>query len=298
MASSSKTLRGKTAIVGYGETPHVRNWPGRTDYGLCAEAGAMAIQDAGIEPTDIDALVTLGAGEQPPGPLAHYMGLTNVKWALGSTMAGSSAGAAFAAAGSLLASGLVKYVLGTFGGARDTGILGEGQRMEARTVAAGSPANEFGRGPYGQTVAANDGYGHMYTRHMHEFGTTREQLAKIAVNQRFNTLNVPRAFFASHGPITVDDVLGARYTNYPITLLQSVMPVAGAISWVMTRADLAKSHPHPPVYVLGVGVREHSPQPDMQQTRWVEPGVKYTSRLAYEMAGYGPNDMDFANFYD
>jgi acetyl-CoA acetyltransferase len=291
-------MRGKLAIVGYGETPHVRNWPGRTDYGLCAEAGAMAIQDAGLEPTDIDCLVTLGAGQQPPGPMVHHMGLNNVKLALGSTMAGSSAGAAFAATANLLAPGLVKYVLGTFGGARDVGILGEEQRMGARTIAADSPGTEFGRGPYGVTVAANDGYGHMYTRHMHEFGTTREQLARIAVNQRFNTLNVPRSFFASHGPITVDDVLSARYTNYPITLLQSVMPVAGAIAWIATSGERASSHPHTPVYMLGLGVKEYSSNSDIQQTRWVEPGVKYTSRLAYEMSGYGPNDMDFANFYD
>lgn len=298
MPAEFRKLRGKVAIVGIGEPPMRRDWPGRTDYGLCAEAAAMAIQDAGLEPTDIDCLVTLGAGQQPPGPMADYIGLPNIRLALGSTQAGSSAGAALITVVNLIGSGLVRYALGTFGGARDVAVVGQEQRMAALTRGSGSPGGEFGRGPFGTTVAANDGYGHMYTRHMHEFGTTMEQLAKIAVNQRFNTLNiVERSFFAAQGPITVQDVLAARYTNYPITLLQSVMPVAGAIAWVATSADRAKSHPHKPAYILGIGLKEYSSTADMH-TRWVEPGVKYSSRIAYEMSGYGPNDMDFANFYD
>lgn len=301
-----KELRGKVAIVGYADTPHRRSWPGRTDYGLCAEAAALAIQDAGLEPDDIDGLVTLGGNAQPPGQMADYIGLPNIKMALGSTMAGSSAAAALIATVNLIGSGVVNYMLGTFGGARDVALLGRRapgaragtvNRMTARTPSASNPGVTFGAGPYGQTVAANHGYGHMYTRHMHEYGTTTEQLAKLAVNQRFNTLNNPRSHFASYGEITVEDVLNARYTNYPLTLLQCVMPVAGAIAWVATSADRAKSHPHPPVYILGIGLKEYSSNPNML-TRWVEPGVKYSSRIAYEMAGYGPNDMDFANVYD
>jgi acetyl-CoA acetyltransferase len=170
--------------------------------------------------------------------------------------------------------------------------------MAPRTRAAGSPdRNEFGAMPYGQTVAAQHGYGHMYTRHMHEFGSTPEQFAKLAVDQRFNTLNNPRSHFARFGEQTIDDVLNSRYTNYPLHLLESVMPVAGAISFVLTTAERAKSSPHPAVYILGIGLKEYAGASNMQ-TRWTEPGVKYSAKIAFEMSGYRPSDVDFANVYD
>ena len=58
-------LRGKAAVIGIGETPHRRNWPGRTEQGLCAEAAAMAIKRAGLKKEDIDGLVTYGGVAAP-----------------------------------------------------------------------------------------------------------------------------------------------------------------------------------------------------------------------------------------
>ena len=86
----------------------------------------------------------------------------------------------------------------------------------------------------------------MKRRHMYEFGTTQEQFARMAVNQRFNALTNPNAVFRGQ-PITIDDVLNSRMVNDPLHLLECVMPCAGAAACIVTSAERAKSfrsHPY------------------------------------------------------
>ena len=92
----------------------------------------------------------------------------------------------------------------------------------------------------------------MKQRHMHEYGTTDEQFARIAVKQRFNALTNENAVF--HGqPISVDDVLASRMVNDPLHLLECVMPCAGASAAIVTSASRAKDLRQRPVYILGAG---------------------------------------------
>ena len=71
------SLRGKAAIVGIGETPHKRSWPGRSALGLCAEVAAEAIGDAGLRREDIDGLITFGGVY--PARMAEYIGIRPVQ---------------------------------------------------------------------------------------------------------------------------------------------------------------------------------------------------------------------------
>jgi len=133
-------------------------------------------------------------------------------------------------------------------------------------------------------------------RYLHKFGTTPEQLAKLAVDQATNALANPNAVF--HGqPITIDDVLNSRYVNEPLKLLECVMPCAGAAALVITSAERAKAMPHRPVYVLGAGIEQGN------AILWQNPEItttpaKVSAARAFAMAGYGPRDMQFAEFYD
>jgi acetyl-CoA acetyltransferase len=150
--------------------------------------------------------------------------------------------------------------------------------------------------PYGLAAGAGTPYGLIYTRHMYRYGTKPEQLAQIAVNQRFNAQKNPLAAFADQ-PLSVEDVLNSRYVNYPLHLLESVMPVAGAIAFIVTSAERAKTLKQPPVYVLGTGMCQ------MYANSWLNPDLlevpaKYSSKAAYAMSGYGPGDVQFAEFYD
>lgn len=295
------SLRGKAAIVGIGETPHRRAWPGRTERGLCAEAAAMAIADAGLHKEDIDGLITFG-GMSYPAPIAEYIGVKPTHFAAGVSMMGCSSGVSLTVAASAINAGLVKNVLCVFGGGRDpaagagiylggTGGGGPGGMQ----IPTGNTVTEF-EIPYGKAVAANSGYGWLYTRHMHRYGTKAEQIALISVRQRFNTLKNPLSAFQNQ-PITLDDVMNSRFVNEPLHILECVMPVAGAAAFVVTSAEHAKSLPQKPVYLLGSGICQGSATFWMADDMLTMP-AKYSAASAYQMAGYTPKDMQFAEFYD
>jgi acetyl-CoA acetyltransferase len=116
-----------------------------------------------------------------------------------------------------------------------------------------TPYSEF-EVPYG-AIGANYGYAMIAQRYMHEFGVKAEQLAKIAVAQRYNACHNPDAIFFGQ-PITVDDVLNSPVVVDPLHMLEIVMPVAGAAALVVTSSRTARRLKHDPVYILGVG--EHT----------------------------------------
>ncbi len=289
----TRELRGKAAVVGIGETPHRRVWPGRTMWGLCAEAAAEAIQDAGLSREDIDGLMTFGHLIYPAA-MAEYIGIQPRNFALGAGFQGSSSGAALTVAAHVVTSGMAKYVMFVAGGARDPANPDASIFMGPGAVQPGAPS-EFVI-PYGLAAGAGTPYGLIYTRHMHRYGTKQEQLAQMAVNQRFNAMKNPLAAFKDQ-PLTVEDVMNSRYVNYPLHLLESVMPVAGAIAFIVSSAENAKTLKQPPAYLLGTGMCQ------MYANSWMNPDLlevpsKYASKAAYAMSGYGPRDVQFANFYD
>ena len=143
---------------------------------------------------------------------------------------------------------------------------------------------------------ANTGYGLMYQRHMHEYGTTEEQMANLAVNQRFNALINENAVFSGQ-PITVEDVLTSRYINRPLKLLESVMPCDGAAALIVTTPERARTLRNRPAYVLGVGMEQAEANIWQRDDITVTP-VEGSASRAFEMAGYTPSEMEFAEFYD
>ena len=286
------SLRGKAAVVGVGETMHRRVWPGRSMWGLCAEAAASAIQDAGLRREDIDGLI--GFGTVAAAPLAEYIGIRPVHYGLGSNFAGSSSGNALCVAANIVSNGIANNVLFVGGGARDPAMPDASIFMGGGALPP-SVASEW-MAPYGPAVAANNNYGMLYTRHMYEFGTKHEQIAQQAARQRFNAQQNERSAFLGQ-PITLEDVMNSRYINYPLHIMESVMPVAGAVSFIVTTAERARTLRKPPVYILGVGVSQGYSNSWLKPNQVVTP-ARYSAPAAYNMSGYGVKDVQFANFYD
>jgi acetyl-CoA acetyltransferase len=287
------SLRGKVAIVGFGEIPTRRSHPGRTTNSLCGEAVHLAIADAGLRRENIDGLVTRGS-DVSPMDLAEYMGL-HVGFCEGVTQHGASGAHSVVVAASAINAGLADIVVCVFGGTRDPDIGGFYPGMVRGTP----PANKLSEfeGPFGTAPGANTGYGLIKRRHMYEFGTTQEQFAKMAVNQRFNALTNPNAVF--HGqPMTIEDVLNSRMVNDPLHLLECVMPCSGGAACIVTSAERAKSLPQPPVYLLGAGAGVTDHDTIWQSPRMTTTPVVVSARKAFEMAGYGPKDMQLAEVYD
>jgi acetyl-CoA C-acetyltransferase len=282
-------IRGSAAIVGIGETIHRRSWPNRSSLGLAAEAAAEAIKDAGLRREDIDGLITVSSSFLPQR-VAEYIGIRPTSFASAVGMNGATSGAALTIAASLVTAGIANYILFVNGNARDP----ENPESFAPLQTRPDFASEF-IAPYGPAVAANTNYALLYSRHMHEYGTKPEQLARISVNQRFNAAKNPLA--ALRDPITVDDVLNSRYVNYPLHLLECVMPSAGGIAFLVCSAERARTLRRPPVYLLGAGVSQG------YDNSWLTPefcqtATAFSAPAAYRMSGYGPKDFQFAEFYD
>ena len=280
------SLRGQAAIVGIGEVPTRRDYPNRTTIGLMAEAAGLALQDAHLTKADVDGLITNAGGGPTPTALAEYMQL-RPSFTEGVNSQGASGAQSIAMAAAAIHAGLADTVLCVLGGSRGLGpavvpTRGVGSEWET---------------PYGPGAATTARYALLKQRHMYEFGSKDAQFAQMAVNQRFNALKNPNSAFQGQ-PITLDDVLNSRYVSEPIHLLETVMPCSGAAAAIVTSAARARTFSNKPVYILGAaaGGTNHD-------VAWTDPNitttpVAVTARRAFEMAGYGPQDVQFAEFYD
>lgn len=296
-------IRGATAIVGYHEVPTRRMYPGRSNWSLLTEAALGAIRDAGLRKDDIDGLICQEAFNSLT--VGEYTKI-KPKFTLSMTVHGATAAASVSTAALAVSAGLANYVLCVMGGTRDPESGGQ-QPGGFRTAAAmaAEPRGGGGRAtfgteweaPFGPVVAANGGYGLMKTRHMFEYGTTQEQFAKCAVDQRFNALLDPNAAFSGQA-ITIEDVLNSRYTNDPLHLLECVMPCSGAAAWIVTSAERARALPNPPVYVLGIGGPATRHDTIAQEDEVATTPVVLSAPIALQMSGYRARDMQFAEFYD
>ena len=132
------------------------------------------------------------------------------------------------------------------------------------------------------------------SRHMHQYGTTREQLAAVAVAAREWALLNPAAW--EKKPLTIDEVLSARM-SYPFTVRDCCLVTDGGGAVIMTTAERARALKKPPIYVLGCGQAithaNISSMPDLTVT-----GALTSGRAAYEMARLGPSDIDVVELYD
>lgn len=157
-----------------------------------------------------------------------------------------------------------------------------------------SPYAEF-EAPYGAT-GANFGYAQIAMRYMHEYGVTPQQLAKIAVDQRYNACANPDAIFYGQ-PITVEDVLSSPVIVDPLHMLEIVMPAAGAAAVVVTSAERAKGLRHSPAYLLGAGER-CTHKAITYAPSLTESAIAAAAGAAFRMAGVERKDIGLASIYD
>ena len=293
------SMRGKAAIIGIGEFKPTRYTEGATTLGMLAEVGRLAIADAGLETGDIDGLVTESFAEAPmfaPATMVEYLGI-DAKFAEVVDHGGATGAGMVARAAMAISAGLCETVL-CLTAARRERRSNSGPKRSAGTGWSGrrvdrTPYSEF-EAPYG-AIGANFGYAMIANRYVHEFGVTPEQLAKIAVAQRYNACHNPNALFFGQ-PITVEDVLNSPVIVDPLHLLEIVMPVAGAAAVVVTSAKRAKKAQNAAT-ILGVG--EHTTHRSITYApSLTHSPITSAANLAFEMAGVRRKDIDVASIYD
>ncbi|HLG00913.1 MAG TPA: thiolase domain-containing protein [Acidimicrobiia bacterium] len=134
------------------------------------------------------------------------------------------------------------------------------------------------------------------TRHMHEFGTTREMLAAVAVKNHHNGALDPYAHFQDE--VTLEQVLASPPVCHPLHLLDCCPQTDGAAAAILVPADRAHEFTDKPVYVAGFGVATDHPYLHEKSTFVGLPATVAASQRAYDMAGLGPADIDMAEVHD
>ena len=275
------SLRGSAAVVGVGLTEFGR-LPDRTHMEIMADAISKAIADAGINKNEIDGIFSANFVEMlTPLTVAEYLGI-NPTYMDGTNTGGSVFVNSMQSAAAALSLGLCNVALICYGSNSATGPFTHPPAMHT-VEDVYRPRNPIS--PY--ALAAK--------RHMHEFGTTKEQLAEVAVSARaWGQLN-PAA--TMRDPLTIEDVVNARMIVDPLGLLDCCLVSDGGAAMIMVRKDRAKDFPKQPVYMLGVGSRtDHnliSCMPDLTTT-----AAKESAAAAFAMAGVTPKDIDVVELYD
>jgi len=289
VTSDWKTLRGSAAIVG-AATFGCGEAPGYTDMELLAASARAAVADAGLRMSDIDGLCTASASATMWSmPVVEYLGL-RPSYIDGTMIGGSSFIAHLLPAMRALQSGQCNAVLVCYGSAQRTAAFGRKEVVASRRFLDPQPYET----PY-QPMMPLSAYALAAARHMHQYGTTRRQLAEVAVAARAWAQRNPEAFM--RGPLSIDDVLGARMVSDPLTVRDSCLVTDGGGAYVLVRAERAADLPRTPVYVLGNGTAVWNRQISSMQDLTVT-AARDSGRAAFAMAGLKPADIDVVQLYD
>jgi len=288
------SLHGSAAIVGIAELAPSKEPPADDDLDVMAGLVADVLADAGLDHGDVDGLFAVPPRRTMffPSLLSEHLGLRPSVGEVVDLGGASAAGMVWRMAASI-ASGMCKVAVGVLAspGRR---ARGDRPRNTDRTrPPLGLSEYEAPFGPMG----VNSAYALAARRHMHEFGTTSAQLAKIAVDQRTNALANPMALYGTE-PITVDDVLSSRMIVDPLHLLEIVRPCSGGAAFVMVHPDVAHaSRSHRPAWLLGAGERIGHNSASFAPTLTTSP-VAESAPMAFAMAGVTPAEIDLVSAYD
>lgn len=277
------SIRGSAAIVGVG-IAGLGEAPGRTAIEILAEAVHYALQDAGLRLGDVDAVFANTAMHTHPAlSVAEYLGI-RPKFSESSSIGGSSFVGYLLPAAMALKEQLCDVALICYGSNQRTAF----GRLKAKSEAQQYETPYNPRHPITSFALAT-------ARHMYQYGTTREQLAAVAVAARQWARFNPEAFMRD--PLTVAEVINARMVNDPLTVRDCCLVTDGGGALVMVRAERARDFPQKPAYLLGAAIAHWHMQIDQMPDFTVSAAVDSGPR-AFAMAGLRPADVDVLEIYD
>ena len=286
---SQRDLRGKVAIVGVG-TAGCGEAHGFSEMEILSQAAKAAVDDAGLNMRDMDGLCTANLFSATwPLKVVEYLKL-RPKFIEGTNIGGSAFVAHMMPSMLALDAGICDSVLVCYGSTQRTATVNRKEKRRARFLLDQMTYEH----PY-EPLDPPSSYALMAARHMHQFGTTRRQLAEVAVAaRRWAQLN-PEAF--TRGPLTIEDVLNARMISDPFSKYDCCLVTDGAAAFVMVRADRAKDLPKKPAYLLGSGTAAWHRSASGMDDMTISPS-KDSGERAFAMARMGPKDIDVLQTYD
>lgn len=274
---------GRTAIVGAATFGQGRS-PGFEASDLAAIAAGLALEDAGLNLADVDGLFFCHPTDTMGGlSFAQYLGI-RPKVTDNNRTGGSAFQTYVEHAAFLLDAGLIDCALIAYGSNQATAT--------GKLVSTVQPMRY--EAPY-RPLNPVSSYALATARHMHQYGTTSEQLGAVALAAREWAQLNPEAF--KRDPLTLDDYLASRRVSDPLTVLDCCLVTDGAAAIVMTRADRARDLKRKPVHVLGAAAETHH-----REIGWLDDltvtAAQASGARAYAQAGLGPSDIDVVQVYD
>lgn len=295
-ATELDDIGGQVAIVGVGDADHTQA-SGRTAQQIAGQAVERAIADAGLDPKDVDGILYSGGlGDAFDAQAFHtHFGTGHAMFSdrRGGGMVWAATAPCLAA--EALRSGKARYIVNVFSvswATQRASMVGGPGHFHARERFKRNFEIPFGWFPqpvYFATIAR---------RHMHEFGTTPEQLGAIAVACRRHANRHPGAVM--HGkPLSLDDYLARPMLVDPLRIEDCCLISDGGGAYLMTSIERARDLRKPPVVVAGVG-EAHSGTGTYwsQQPAFTSTPQVFSAPAAFAMAGLGPADVDLLTLYD
>lgn len=288
-------MSNSVAIAAVSELKPAR-YPDLDGYDLYLEVVRQFLAEWSLKPGDIQGLLACPSGMAGGGSsdifvheqLYEELGIHPL-FADTMNAGGSTYGLMVQRAALAIRQGLADTVL-CLGAGKFPKVSAGGAETMARMV-----SHEIYEFPYGTFIPAI--YAQVATRHMHEFGTTAEQYAAVAVSSREWALKNPDAATYGSEPLTVAKVRESRPIATPFHLYDCSIPLEGGAAVLVTSESVAKRLNSQPAWLLGMG-EYHNHRNIHQAPSLTDIGCNKAARLAYQSAGLTPKDIDFAQIYD
>lgn len=288
---SEKFPRGQAAIVGIGCTEFSKD-SGVSTFALATRSIKAAIADAGLKIEDIEGLCTYGANDSvSPNVLAQALGIKSINFYVDQFLGGSVSMSIIGQAALAVSAGIADCVVCY----RALNGRSELRKNGAGAGPARAPWDIQYKMPSGYMVPAQEMA--MNARaHMLHYGTTNEDLGRIAVLCRTNAVDNERAMMRK--PITLDDYMASEWIAEPFHKLDCCLETDGAVAVVVVSAERARDLPHRPVLIQGAAWGGGISIANNGFSELAESPAKPLAKRLYNAAGLGPEDIDFAEFYD
>ena len=292
-------LARRTAIAGIGATEFSKD-SGRSELRLAVEAVKMALDDAGLEPADVDGYATFSLDNNPAIEINRYLGGGDLTFFSRVDYGGGAACATVMQAAMAVASGVARTVV-CYRAMNERSQQRFGTGVQGRRATPTTESAHFGwYAPSGLLTPAS-WVAMNAQRYLHETGATSEDFGRVSVAARRHAATNPAAWFHER-PITLQEHQASRWIVEPLRLLDCCQESDGAVAVVVTALERARDLRQQPVVVAGAAQGASSEQ-QMMTGYYADritglPEMGLVARQLYESAGIGPQDVQTAIIYD
>ncbi|MDP7549357.1 MAG: thiolase [Alphaproteobacteria bacterium] len=287
------SLREKYAIVGVGETEYLRG-SGTTTRAMATHAIRNAMADAGLEPGDIDGMMSYSGMDSTLSTFVSADLGIRLNFYMDVMGGGSSTEALVGIAMGVIEAGMCQTVVifRSMNGHSQTRVGGTGARAVAPVVGEFLHQRSYGWQSPGQIFAP------AFMRHMHDYGTTPEQVAHVKMAHSHHASNNPKALYGNR--VSVEDVVGSRMICKPLHLLDCCVETDNATALIVTSAERARDCRQVPALIRGVVGRVSKRRMDnyYQDGPLSRVAGYYAAPRLWRNAGVGPEEIDVTGSYD